>query len=91
MISCSGDTTGMRNVKGVMHMKKLSIIFGTLAVLLSDIMCAVIAYNYCDLLWGGKYAGYSAPASTAFVYAIPYAIGIIVSLVLAIVFRKKGM
>lgn len=72
-------------------MKKLSIIFGTLAVLLSDIMCAVIAYNYCDLLWGGKYAGYSAPASTAFVYAIPYAIGIIVSLVLAIVFRKKGM
>ena len=77
-------------MKGVMHMKILSVIFGALAVLLSDIMCAVIAYNYCDLLWGGRYAGYSAPASTAFVYAIPYAIGITVSVVLAIVFRKKA-
>ena len=71
-------------------MKKLSIIFSTLAVLLSDIMCAVVAYNYCDLLWGGQYAGYSAPASTAFVYVIPYAIGIIVSVALAIIFRKKS-
>ena len=71
-------------------MKRLSIIFSTLAVLLSDIMCAVVAYNYCDLLWGGQYAGYSAPASTAFVYVIPYAIGIIVSVVLAIIFRKKS-
>ena len=71
-------------------MKILSVIFGALAVLLSDIMCAVIAYNYCDLLWGGRYAGYSAPASTAFVYAIPYAIGITFSVVLAIVFRKKA-
>ena len=70
-------------------MKKLSIIFSTLAVLLSDIMCAVVAYNYCDLLWGGQYAGYSAPASTAFVYVIPYAIGIIVSVVLAIIFRTQ--
>lgn len=71
-------------------MKKLSIIFGVLAVLLSDIMCAVVAYNYCNLLWGNQYAGYSAPTSTAFVYAIPYAIGIIVSVALAIVFRKKA-
>ena len=78
-------------MKGVMHMKKLSIIFGVLAVLLSDIMCAVVAYNYCDLLWGGQYAGYSAPASTAFVYAIPFVIGIIVCVVLAIVFRRKAI
>ena len=70
-------------------MKKLSIIFGILAVLLSDIMCAVVAYNYCDLLWGGQYAAYGAPASTAFVYAIPFVIGIIVCVVLALTFRKK--
>ena len=70
-------------------MKKLSIIFGILAVLLSDIMCAVVAYNYCDMLWGGQYAGYSAPAGTAFVYAIPFVIGIIVCVVLAFTFRKK--
>ena len=71
-------------------MKKLSILFGVLAVLLSDIMCAVVAYGYCDLLWGGRYAGYSAPPSTAFVYAIPYAIGIVISVILALVFRKKA-
>ena len=72
-------------------MKQLSILFGILAVLLSDIMCAVVAYNYCDMLWGGQYAGYSAPASTAFVYAIPFVIGIIVCVVLAIVFRRKAI
>lgn len=71
-------------------MRKLSVFFWILAALFSDIMCAVVAYNYCDLLWGGKYAGYSAPASTAFIYAIPFAIGIIVCIVLAIVFRKKA-
>ena len=72
-------------------MKKRSIIFGVLAVLLSDIMCAVVAYNYCNLLWGGQYAGYSAPANTAFLYAIPFAIGIVVCVALALVFRKKDI
>ena len=72
-------------------MKKLSIVFWVLAALLSDIMCAVVAYNYCDLLWGGKYAGYSAPASTAYIYAIPFALGIIVSIVLAIISGKKAV
>ena len=71
-------------------MKKLSIIFGVLAVLLSDIMCTVVAYRYCYLLWGGQYAGYSAPPSTAFVYAIPFAIGIGLSALLAFTFRKKA-
>lgn len=72
---------------GGRYVKKLSIVFWVLAILLSDIM---LAYNYCDLLWGGKYAGYSAPASTAFLYAIPFAIGMIVSIVLAIICRKKA-
>ena len=72
-------------------MKKLSIVFWVLAVLLSDIMCAVVAYNYCDLLLGGKYAGYSAPASTAYMYAIPFALSIIVNIVLAIVCGKKAI
>lgn len=71
-------------------MKKLSIIFGALAVILSDIMCAVVAYNYCDLHWGIEYAGYSAPKNTAFLYAIPYGISIVVCIVLSIVFHKKS-
>ena len=72
-------------------MKKLSIVFWVLAALLSDVMCIVVAYNYCALQWGGKYAGYSAPASTAFIYAIPFALGIIVSIVLAIICGKKAI
>lgn len=71
-------------------MKQLSTVFGILAVLLSDVMCAVTAYGYCNLLWGGRYAGYSAPPSTAFAYAVPFAIGIVMSVVLALVFRKKA-
>lgn len=71
-------------------MKILSAVFGLLAILLSDVMCAVVAYNYCDLLWGGQYACYSAPASTAFILAVPYVIGIVVCVILAIVFKKKA-
>ncbi|MBR0391711.1 MAG: hypothetical protein IJK38_05260 [Oscillospiraceae bacterium] len=70
-------------------MKALSTVFWILAVLLSDVMCAVVAYNYCDMLWGIKYAGYSAPAHVAFLAAIPYAVGIIVCVALAIFLRKK--
>ncbi len=52
--------------------------------------CSAVAYNYCAMQWGTKYAGYSAPASVAFLYAIPYGIGIVVCVIVAIVLRKKG-
>ncbi len=71
-------------------MRNLSTVFWILAVLLSDAMCAVVAYNYCDMLWGIKYAGYSAPADTAFLPAIPFAAAIAVCAILALRFRKKG-
>ena len=70
-------------------MKKLMIVFQILAVLISDVMCAVVAYYYCDLQWAIRYMGYSAPASTALFMAVPFLIGIVVSLILADVFRKK--
>lgn len=73
-----------------MKMKKLWILFIVLAVILSDVMCAVVAYSYCDLVWGGKYAGYSAPASTAFVFAVPFLIAIAVCLIVAYLLWKKG-
>ncbi len=72
-------------------MKVLSTVFFILAVILSDIMCAVIAYNYCNLLWGIKYAGYSAPAETAFLAAAPYAAGIAVCVILALYFRRRAV
>lgn len=71
-------------------MRTLATVFGLLAILLSDIMCAVVAYDYCDMVWGIKYRCYSAPASTAFLLAIPYAIGIAVCIVLMIVFKRKA-
>ena len=70
-------------------MKKLSNLFTALAIVLSNIMCFVVAYNYRDMLCGTQHAGYSAPASTAFLYAIPFVVGIIVCAVLAIRFYKK--
>ncbi len=71
-------------------MKKLSYLFTALAILLSDIMCAIVAYNYRGMLCGIKHMGYSAPAYVAFVYAIPFLAGIIICVILAIIFHKKS-
>ena len=76
-------------MKKYVVMKKLSYLFITLAVLLSDVMCFVVAYNYRSMLCGIEHEGFSAPASIAFIYAIPYALGIIVCAVLAFIFHKK--
>ncbi|MCR4787477.1 MAG: hypothetical protein K5888_02720 [Lachnospiraceae bacterium] len=70
-------------------MKRLSICFIVLAVLLSDIMCAVVAYSYCDMQWGIQYAGYSVPAWIALLLGIPFLIGIAVCIALSIFFKKK--
>ena len=70
-------------------MKKLTYLFTALAILLSDIMCFVVAYNYRSMLCGIEHAGFSAPASIAFFYAIPFIIGIIACVILAIKFNKK--
>lgn len=69
--------------------KGLTWLFAALAFLLSNVMCAVVACNYCNLLWGGRYAGYSAPPSVAFVYCIPYGTGIMICGLLAWIFNKK--
>ena len=71
-------------------MKTLFRLFAVLAVLLSDAMCAVVAYAYCDMVWGIRYAGYSAPASVAFLRAIPFLAGIVLCAALAVFFRKKS-
>ena len=66
-------------------MKTWSIVFAALAVLLSDVMCAVVAYLYRDMLCGIAHDCYSAPAGVAFLYAIPFAAGIIICAALACV------
>lgn len=69
--------------------KYLSYAFMMLAILLSNVICAAVAYNYCDMQWGIRYAGYGAPASVAFIGIIFYAIGIAICAVLAFVFSRK--
>ena len=71
-------------------MKKLSYLFIAIAILLSNIMCSVVAFNYRDMLCGIEHAGYSAPASTAFLYAIPFVVGIAVCAVVAYIFYKRS-
>ena len=70
-------------------MKNLSTLFGILAILLSNVMCGVVGFNYGKMVWGIENAGYSAPASTALLLSIPYLIGIVVCVALAFVFRKR--
>ena len=71
-------------------MKKLSILFCILALLLSHAMCAAVAYTYCELLWCGQYGGCSAPAYVAFFLTIPYGIGIATCAIMAVFFHKKS-
>lgn len=71
-------------------MKRLSRLFAALAVVISNVMCFVVAYNYRDMLCGIEHAGYSAPAGTAFLYAVPFAVAVTVCAVLAIRFYRKS-
>ena len=71
-------------------MKALSCTFAALAILLSDVMCAVVAFNYCDMLWCFRYASFSAPASTAWLLSIPYAAAIAGCTALACIFWRKS-
>ena len=60
-----------------------------MAILLSDMMCAVVAFNYGKMLWGTEDAGYSAPAQTAFLWAIPFLIGIVICIIVAVIAYKR--
>ena len=71
-------------------MKRISIVFWTIAAILSDVMCFVVAYNYRDILCGIEHKGFSAPADIAFLYAIPFLAAIAFCIVLAIVFYRKS-
>ena len=69
--------------------RRLGWLFAVSAILLSDVMCAAVAYHYCALQWGGRYAGYSAPPDVAFVLCIPYGVGIVICAVTAWLCGKK--
>ena len=70
--------------------KALRNIFTVIALILSHTMCAVVAFEYCNNLWSIEYKGFSAPADVAFINVIPYGVGIIICVVLALVFNSKA-
>ena len=70
--------------------KKLRNLFIVLSLLLSHAMCVVLAYQYRDMRCGITHMGYSAPAGVVFLYALPFIIGIVVCVALAVAFHKKG-
>lgn len=72
-------------------MKKLYIVFLVAAILLSDIMCAVVAYSYRDMLCAIAHSCASAPASVAFFCAVPFALGIAICLAAAYILHKKAL
>ncbi len=73
-----------------MNMKTWRRAWIALAILLSNLMCATVAYRYCDMRWGIQYAGYSAPAHTAFFWILPYGVAIAMCIVLARRFGKSA-
>lgn len=70
-------------------MKKPGRIFIILALLLSHIMCIVVASNYTSMLCGIEHQGFSAPASTAFFYAVPFIIGIVICIAFAYILNRR--
>ena len=75
--------------KNFQRNKNISKIFTILALVLSHLMCIVVAYNYRDMLCGIAHSGYSAPAEMAFLTAIPYAAGIMICGFLVYIFHKE--
>lgn len=59
-------------------------------ILLSNIMCIKVSYIYCTIQWAGKYEGWSAPPTVAFLYAAPFVIGIIFFITLSWIFHKRA-
>lgn len=71
-------------------MKRISLLLTIIALILSHIMCFVVAWNYRDMLCGIAHGSFSAPAEVAFLTAIPYAVGIMICGILAYIFRRKA-
>lgn len=71
-------------------MKRLSVVLFVITAVLSDVMCAVVAYNYRGLVCGIEHAGFSAPADIALLLAIPFLVLIAACVLLAVLFYRKS-
>ena len=71
-------------------MKKRSNLLLIAALILSHLMCVVVAFSYRDMLCCIEHSLCSAPAWIAFLYALPFGICIFVCVVLALIIRRKA-
>jgi len=71
-------------------MKRLRNLFVVLALGLSHAMCAVVAWIYRDIVCGMEHRGFSAPPDIAFLYAVPFAVGILLCAGLAYRFHRRS-
>lgn len=76
----------MRKEIGMNMLKILSHVFAVFAIIVSNMMCAIVAYKYCDM----QHGIHSAPAYVAFIYAVPYLFSIIVCVIISLVLGKKA-
>ena len=70
-------------------MKSLGTLFRILAIVLTNVMCGVVGFNYGKMVWGGEKPRYSAPPSTSLLRSLPYHIGSAVCVVFGFVFRTE--
>ncbi len=73
-----------------MKAKNVYRLFVALSVLVFGAMCAVVGYEYADIQCAIVHSGTSAPAWVAFVYAIPFAVAILIFAIVALVFYCKS-
>lgn len=88
-----GDIAKGQRFGVIRKMKKykvLAAVFILIGLTLSHVMCAYVAFTYCDMLWGIKYEGWSAPADAAFLLAIPYLLGTIAAFAAAFALWRKS-
>jgi len=71
--------------------KILSVFFGILTVILLCAACASVAFSYARMICSIEHCGASAPASIAFLLAIPFGVAILISAALCLFFYRKSV
>jgi len=71
-------------------MKKLSNVFASLAILLTNIMCVVVTNICTNGYHAAKHHYTSAPWEVGLFFIIPFAIGIIACSVVSYLAKKKA-
>ncbi len=69
--------------------KHRSTAFVVAALVISHLMCGVVAWQYRGHICGVQHQGFSAPADVAYFYAIPFLVAIVACLILAFVNHRK--